>query len=188
MNAKQFGAIAVVVLLGGCATLPPGPSLTALPGSGKSMESFRGDDASCRRAAEDQVNGISPGYAAADSAARSATLGAVVGAGAGALMGGSRGAGVGAGVGLLMGGLIGTDAAYASGAAFQRRYDASYRQCMYDLGHKVPVDRRAAWADRRSYYPPPPPPAPRPYYGPPADVSATPPPPNTPPPPAATPR
>lgn len=186
MNAKRLSLVAVLVLLGGCATLPPGPSLSALPGSGKSMAVFRGDDTSCRQVAEDQVNGISPSYAAADSTARSATLGAVVGAGAGALMGGSRGAGVGAGVGLLMGGLIGTDAAYASGAAFQRRYDASYRQCMYDRGHKIPVDRRTAWIDRRSYQPPPPP-APRPNYGPPSDVSPYPPPPNTPP-PASVPR
>ncbi len=183
MNAKRLALVVLLIgVLAGCATAPPGPSLSARPGSGKSMEAFRSDDAGCRQIAEDQVSGVSPGQAAADSAARSAVLGTAIGAGAGALIGGSRAAGVGAGVGLLMGGLIGSDAAYASGAAFQRRYDATYRQCMYDRGHKIPVDRRAGWVDRRSYNPPPPPP--RPSYGPPADASAYPPPPDTPPPPA----
>ena len=44
-------------LLGGCASTPDGPSVLVLPGSGKSLDVFRADDAECRRYAGTQAPG-----------------------------------------------------------------------------------------------------------------------------------
>jgi hypothetical protein len=41
--------VAVVPLLGACATVPAGPSVMVLPGSGKPFEVFQADDDSCRQ-------------------------------------------------------------------------------------------------------------------------------------------
>jgi len=139
----------------------------SLPGSGKSFDQFRADDASCRDYAFDQIGGQSASQAATDSAVASAAVGTVVGAVAGAAIGGHRGAGVGAGTGLVLGGLAGSGAAQSSGYASQSRYDHAYVQCMYAKGHRVPVSgrimeesgARAAVSPRaRDWTPPPPPP------------------------------
>ena len=45
--------------LGGCATIPTGPSVQVMPGSGKSFEQFQADDAVCRQWARQQI-GQSP--------------------------------------------------------------------------------------------------------------------------------
>ncbi len=47
------GPLAIVagLLLAGCASVPSGPSVMALPGSAKSAEEFRSDDSACRQAA-----------------------------------------------------------------------------------------------------------------------------------------
>src|SRR3982750_848383 len=37
-----------VLLLGACATIPNGPGVMALPGTGKSFDEFRANDAECR--------------------------------------------------------------------------------------------------------------------------------------------
>ena len=42
------------VLLTGCATVPSGPSVMALPGSGRSFEAFQTDDVACRQWAAQQ--------------------------------------------------------------------------------------------------------------------------------------
>ena len=39
----------VVLLASGCVTVPPGPSVAVMPGSGKTFEQFQSDDASCRQ-------------------------------------------------------------------------------------------------------------------------------------------
>ena len=49
------------------------------------------------------------------------------------------GAAIGAGSGLLLGSAWGIDAAQASGATLQNRYDMSYVQCMYANGNRVPM-------------------------------------------------
>ncbi|HUW29911.1 MAG TPA: YMGG-like glycine zipper-containing protein [Sulfuriferula sp.] len=159
----------VLLLLGACTTIPSGPSVTVLPGSGKSFEQFRMDDYVCRQFALDQINGVTPSQAATESGVTSAVVGTVVGAAAGAALGGHEGAGVGAGTGLLVGGLAGTEAAQASGYGAQQRYDASYVQCMYAKGHQVPVYGRIIRQPRASYPPPPPgmPPPPPPGVSPP---------------------
>jgi len=44
-------AIIAGLLVAGCASVPSGPSIQALPGSAKSAEEFRSDDAACRATA-----------------------------------------------------------------------------------------------------------------------------------------
>jgi len=170
------------LLLAGCAVAPTGPSVMALPGSGKNFEQFRSDDAECRQYAQYQVGGADANRAAADAGVRSAAVGTVVGAVAGAAIGGRDSAGVGAGTGLLVGSMAGTGAAQSSAYATQRNYDNAYVQCMYAKGQQVPVSgavarsRTQAPVDRGSAapagagHPPPPagyPPPPPPGYAPP---------------------
>jgi len=172
---KRFLRLAPLVLLLGlaaCATVPSGPSVLVLPGSTKSFDQFRADEAVCREYAYEQVGGTTANQAAADSAVRSAAVGTAVGAAAGALIGGGRGAAVGAGGGLLLGSAVGADAASVSGYASQQRYDHAYQQCMYLKDNKVPVSGRVVSPRRQAYaYPPPPPNTPPPsggaYYPPP---------------------
>jgi hypothetical protein len=138
----RIGALAATWLLVGCASIPEGPGVMALPGSSKSFDQFRADDLSCRQYASQQSGGRSAQQAVEEDAARGALVGAALGAVAGAAIGGSRGAGVGAGTGLLMGTATGAGAAAQAGWPVQRRYDHAYVQCMYAAGHKVPVSAR----------------------------------------------
>ena len=165
--AMRLPPLIALLMLGACMTVPAGPSVTTLPGTGRSFDQFRADDAECRQFASAQVGGTTPNQAAADSGVASAVVGAVVGAAAGAALGGgSHGAAVGAGTGLLVGSLAGTGAAGASAHSVQRRYDASYVQCMYAKGHKVPVSGGFTSSQQRppaAYAPPPPRSAPPPY-------------------------
>ncbi|HDR9525946.1 TPA: hypothetical protein QDC08_005274, partial [Burkholderia stabilis] len=61
-------ALALAGLLGACAYMPVGPSVMALPGTGKSFDQFRADDGSCRQYAFEQSGGVSAGQAATASA------------------------------------------------------------------------------------------------------------------------
>ncbi|MBI3042601.1 MAG: hypothetical protein HYY78_07215 [Betaproteobacteria bacterium] len=162
------GSILSLLALAACVSVPSGPSMMSLPGTGKSFDQFRFDDQECRQFASAQVGGTTPNQAASDSGVTSAAVGTAVGAAAGAAIDGGSGAAVGAGVGLLTGALAGSGAASASSYTLQQRYDNGYVQCMYAKGHKVPVSGRFASANERPaprpaprYYAPPPPP---PYY------------------------
>lgn len=138
--AKRSAIVAGTLLLGACVSLPNGPSVMVLPGSGQSIESFREDDMYCRQYAHIQIGGKTAGDAAKESVVTSAAVGTAVGAVAGAAIGGGgRGAATGAGVGLLMGSAVGSDAGRISGISTQRQYDNAYIQCMYTKGHRVPV-------------------------------------------------
>lgn len=139
LNSFRPVLLAIFLSLAACVSLPTGPSLMALPGTGKSFEQFRNDDYNCRQYAYGQVGGETPNQAAVSSGLGSAAVGTGLGAAAGAIIGGGRGAAIGAGSGLLAGGLIGTDTAGASGYYVQQRFDMSYIQCMYGMGHRVPV-------------------------------------------------
>ena len=75
-----------LLLLAGCATVPSGPSVLVLPGSGKTFEQFQADDLVCRQWAA-QLTGTTPGQASAASTAGGAAVGTVVGAAAGAALG-----------------------------------------------------------------------------------------------------
>ncbi len=128
--------------LGGCATIPNGPSVRVMPGSGKTFEQFQADDAVCRQWASQQ-NGQSPqetfnqstGTGAAVGTAAGAVLGALVGAASGHA---GAGAAIGAGSGLLVGGAAGASAGQAQGMTAQRRYDITYQQCMVAKGNQIP--------------------------------------------------
>jgi len=176
-------ALLAPLLLGACVSMPSGPSISSLPGTGRNFDQFRTDESACRRYATDAIAGSSPAQAQANSALTSAAVGTAIGALAGAALGGSQGASTGAGVGLLFGGVAGAGAANSSGHALQQRYDNAYVQCMYAKGHKVPVSGgvhanpprptpSAAPGAVRAHapYPPPPPgyrhpPPPPPGYG-----------------------
>jgi Glycine-zipper domain len=168
MIVARLGVLAGALLLGACTVLPTGPSMLVLPGTGRSMDSFRYDDNECRQYAYAQIGGTSAQQAANQAAVGSAVVGTAIGAAAGAAIGGSQGAAVGAGVGLVGGSAVGTSSAYASGYGTQRQYDNAYIQCMYAKGHRVPVPANMAY--------------PRVVNNP-ASTGIPPPPPGTPPPP-----
>ena len=171
-NTLRFAALVPLALIAACSTIPTGTSVMALPGTGKSFDQFRADDAGCNAFAQNQIGGTNAQQAALDSGVKSAAVGTAVGALAGAAIGGHQGAGAGAAAGLLVGSVAGAGAAQTSGYGAQRRYDNAYVQCMYANGEKVPVSGQFASPAARSrhtpapsYAPPPPPgyaaPAPR---------------------------
>ena len=189
---KKAIAVCVVASLavGACATVPNGPSVMVLPGTSKDFGQFQMDDASCRQFAQQQL-GTTVNQEGARSTATGAAVGTLVGAALGAAIGAAAGspatgAAVGAGSGLFGGTLVGAGNASISQVSAQKRYDASYMQCMYAKGNQVPVARGSV----RNYSapaattppPPPPPPAATPSsYTPPSTVPV--PPAGTPPPP-----
>lgn len=165
MLIRRFSAVLGLPLLVACATLPTGPSVMVLPGSGKNFDIFRNDDYVCRLYAQGQMGGESADQAAVSSGLTSAAVGTALGAATGAAFGGGSGAAVGAGAGLLGGSIVGTGTAADSGYASQQAYDNAYIQCMYGKGHKVPVsgqfaDQLQNNANQSPDLPAPPPPPP----------------------------
>ena len=164
----RFAPLLALLMAAACTTIPTGPSVMALPGTGRSFDQFRASDAECRQFALGQSGGTTANQTSIDSGMKSAAVGAAVGALAGAAMGGRDSAGVGAGTGLLVGSLAGASAGEVSGRDLQRRYDNAYVQCMYAKGERVPVSGRLVSEPPRvssphppapnSAAPPPPPP------------------------------
>ncbi|MBL8490581.1 MAG: hypothetical protein JNM82_07365 [Rhodocyclaceae bacterium] len=154
-----LAAAAAALLLAACASAPTGPGVMALPGTGKSFEQFRADDADCRQFAFAQSGAADP----AEAGVRSAAVGTVVGAVAGAAIGGRDAAGVGAGTGLIVGSMAGSGSSRGSAYDAQRLYDNAYVQCMYAKGQQVPVSGALR---SRSAVPAAPEPAPAPAPGP----------------------
>lgn len=158
----------LLLVLNSCATLPTGPSVNVMPTKGKSFETFRTEDATCRQWAEQQV-----GMSTQDTqdtynqnVATGAVAGTAIGAGLGAAVGSASGhagggALVGAVTGLLIGSATGSDSGRVYGREAQRRYDNAYVQCMYSYGNQVPGYRPRVAATppphRVSVAPPPPP-------------------------------
>ena len=131
------------VLLGACTTVPAGPHVVAMPGSGKSFDAFQGDDLVCRQWAEQQA-GTSPERAGALATAKDAGIGTLLGAGLGAALGAiahnpGLGAAVGGGGGVLASTAFGAGASQRAANEVQHRYDAAYEQCMYAKGNQVPA-------------------------------------------------
>jgi outer membrane lipoprotein SlyB len=177
---RRLSAVAILTaaILGGCATIPVGPSVLVLPGSGKSFEQFQADNAVCRQFAEFQVGGRTATQVAQESATQSAVLGTAVGAAVGAAVGKGHGAAIGAASGLALGTAMGAAPAYASAGELQRRYDFGYVQCMYARGNRVPVPAGLSAGPTAPRYAPPPPSETSRYYGtpPPPPPGAIPPP------------
>ncbi len=164
---KILFALAVPAMLAGCATAPTGPSVLVLPGTGKSFDQFNRDEVYCRDYAMRGLEGKSPGKVSTDSTVATAVAGTAIGAMAGAALGGHDGAAVGAGTGLLFGSAMGSESGRYERGTSQTRYDNSYIQCMYGLGHRVPVpagmvthDARPVRSAPATTAPPPPPPPP----------------------------
>src|SRR2546427_6359400 len=140
----RTGVLALVFTfsLGACATVPLGPSVMVLPGTGKSFDQFQADDAVCRQWASQQT-GTTPQRAPGSSTAKSGALGTLLGAGLGAAIGaatGHPGAGARAGAagGLLAGTGVGASRGEAASYQAQRRYDNAFEQCMYAKGNHIP--------------------------------------------------
>ena len=176
---------AALVMLGGCSSLPPGPSVMVLPGSQTSFEQFQQDDSVCRGFAT-ASSGTPAQQAAQESGVGSAVVGIAVGAAAGAAIGAAAGvfatgAAIGAGSGLLLGAGSGVGRADAAGSALQQRYDNAYMQCMYAKGNQIPMARSSlpqpAPMPRPHAYRPPPPPTSRDLPPPPLPPTGAPPPP-----------
>jgi hypothetical protein len=163
---RKLVPFSLLLVLGGCATLPTGPGVNVLPAPGKSFDTFRTEDASCRQWAEQRLG--SPTQESYDQhVATGAVAGTALGAGLGAAMGsasGNAGAGalIGAASGLFLGSVAGADSGQVYGREAQRRYDNAYVQCMYSYGNQVPGRRVAATPPRPVVAAPPPPPPPPP--------------------------
>ncbi len=161
MKRRDIGifSVLIVLVLGGCATIPTGPSVMVLPPQGKSFEQFQADDAVCRQWAAQQI-GVSPQAAANQNTATGAVVGTAVGAGLGAAIGSVSGnVGAGAAIGTASGLLVGTAAGANAGQVYgwqaQRRYDIAYIQCMYAKGNQVPGGATQTRYGRRIAPPPP---------------------------------
>jgi len=192
MKKTAAATVVVCLFMGACVSVPKGPTVMVLPGSGKSFEQFQIDDAVCRQFASQQV-GTSVDESGARNTVTGAAVGTVLGAALGAAIGAAAGspatgAAVGAGAGLLGGTAVGAGNAQTAQGSVQQRYDASYTQCMYAKGNQVPVRRgsQPAYSAPAAPPPPPPPPPARSATPPPPAANLTappPPPPGTPPPP-----
>ncbi|SAK43151.1 YMGG-like glycine zipper-containing protein [Caballeronia ptereochthonis] len=172
MNYSRLAPLLAAIGLSACTVMPSGPSVMALPGSTKTFDQFRADDASCRQFAYQQVGGMDANQAATNSAVGSAVVGTALGAAAGAAFGGGSGAAIGAGAGLLTGSAFGVGASQASGYNVQQRYDYAYLQCMYAAGDKVPVRGAVRTVPPSGAYTTPPPPPPPPGWQPPPPPSS----------------
>ena len=139
-----------VVGLSACATMPEGPSYTAMPGRQATFQQFQLDDAACRQYGTQAIGGGTPSQAANDAAVGSAVVGTAIGAAIGGLLGGRDGAAVGAGMGLFTGAAVGAGNSQAAGYSAQQRYDNAYYQCMYSRGHKVPMPASVARSMRQA--------------------------------------
>ena len=178
-----------VLALGACATVPVGPGVMVLPGTGKPFDQFQADDGLCRQWAFNQSGAVRAGQSSAATTLTGTAVGTILGGAAGAALGAiagnpAMGAAIGAGVGAVGGTATGANAAYADSYTMQRRYDFAYQQCMYARGNQIPGMRATGGP---SYVAPPPPPPPPPpaagQYVPAPPPGAGIPPPGTPPPP-----
>jgi len=181
MRKTVLAPLVTGLLLTACATMPSGPSVMVLPGTGKSFEQFLTDDAVCRQWAA-QSTGVTTTQASAASGVGSAAVGTVVGAAAGAAIGAAAGspatgAAAGAGVGLLGGTAVGASRAEGSSYEVQQRYDIAYMQCMYAKGNQIPVPGGSQRPPTSTWQRPEAPPRGSPPVGVPPPPAGSPPPP-----------
>jgi hypothetical protein len=144
MNTAKPLIVLTAILAAGCTAVPPsGPTVAAMPGTGKSLDAFRADDGKCRMyAAQANPNAPAAAQAATNNGVATALGGAALGAGAGALIGSAGaaaggGAAIGAAAGLLAGTAIGANSVGANQYALQDAYNVAYAQCMTAAGNQV---------------------------------------------------
>ncbi|MDB5936699.1 MAG: glycine zipper family protein [Massilia sp.] len=123
-------------LLSGCAQMPVGPTIAAMPAPGKPFEAFIADDQMCRNWAAASVGPA--GRAANDQMVTATVAGALLGAAAGALGGNGNDAAAGAAIGTALGAGAGSNISAGTAWSAQRRYDIAYQQCMYARGNVIP--------------------------------------------------
>ena len=157
---QKILVIPAVIALGGCATIPPGPSVMVMPPPGKPFEIFQMEDSVCRQWAERQA-GWDANETVNENVASGAAIGTLVGAGLGAAIGSASGnvgagAAIGAAGGMAVGAAGASEPAWRAGHEVQRRYDIAYQQCMYSKGNQIPGTVRKT--RRVRHLPPPPPP------------------------------
>ncbi len=147
----QLSLLLAGVALAGCVSTPTAPSVMAMPGSSKSYEQFRLDDATCRNAAYNTLGGAAE--TSNNQGLATVAAGTAIGTAAGALLGsagGPRGTANGAAIGAAGGLLAGTAVANGNGGysqgSLQDQYDVIYIQCMYAKGNKVP--QSYTWDER----------------------------------------
>ena len=160
-HGQKILPLLLLLALGGCATLPTGPSVNVLPAQGKSFATFQSEDGTCRQWAEQHLGSAQQTYDS--NVATGAVAGTAIGAGVGAALGSASGhAGAGALIGAAGGLFAGTAAGANSGQVYgreaQRRYDNAYVQCMYSYGNQVPGQRTRVTAPPRPVAVTPPPP------------------------------
>jgi hypothetical protein len=157
-----LGALA---LLSGCVVPPPShPTITALPGPGKSFAQFQQDDAMCQNyAATHNGNQSEQAQAATNNSTATVIGSTLIGAAAGALLGSAAGgyhsqagagAAVGAVAGLAVGGSLAANQSQQAGYSLQGAYDTAYAQCMVGNGESIEPPAQPVVG----YY------APEPYY------------------------
>lgn len=136
-----FISVGAAAALMGCAATPLGPTVSVMPGHGKSFDAFQSDQANCKGFAANQVKGQAD--AANQRAVGTAVLSTLLTAGLGAAVGGAANdAGAGAAVGSALGAAGG--AAFGAGNTsndqmnIQQQYDNAFSQCMYAKGEQVP--------------------------------------------------
>ncbi len=166
-----------LVLLGGCAATPRGPTIQVMPAPNKPFSVFEDDMAVCKNYASQQIAGQAD--TANERALGGAVLGTVLGAGLGAAVDGGRGAGIGAAAGGVLGTGMGAGSSDRSQHGIQYQYNTAFAQCMYAKGNQVPgFQPMSATPPPPPYAAPPPPPgmapppvgAPRAGGPPPADA------------------
>lgn len=138
MKKLKYLVFLTPVFLLACTSMPPGPNVMVLPGTGKTMATFQADDQACRQFAISHP-GTNANDAQLSTGVKTAALGTALGAATGAAVNGGKGAIVGAGVGATMGSLVGAGTGTQTAYTAQMRYDNAYLQCMYAKGHRIPV-------------------------------------------------
>ena len=138
INKRQTISLLLVfsllLSLSGCATMPPGPSVSVMPPPGKSFDEFRADDATCSRQWAAQVTGQTAQDAANQSAVKSAALGTILTAGLGAIIGAAVGHwGTGAAIGAASGLFLRNSGRCRRQSGVGIRRSTSLRHCLYAM-------------------------------------------------------
>ena len=191
------------LLLTACATVPAGPSVMALPGTGKTFEQFQGYDGACRQWALQQLRRCERRRKPEHRQQRR-LFGTLLGAAAGAAIGAAAGnpalgAAAGAGFGLFAGGNVrccqrAVGLRHGSGplrrglrAVHVRLWQPGPREWTTRAGYRATPASRARPAAQlppgvppppAGTPPPPPPPSSSPAQPPPPPAGAPPPPPS----------
>gem|GEM_PF-4599740 len=142
MKKHILGSVLVLLILSACASRPYAPRLGVMPGSQQSLQNFQQDDLRCRQQAKAAMGDKTPEHIQQETIGRDAAIGTFAGALLGAVLGrGNHSIAAGAATGLIYGGLIGAGDGYAKAENAREDFDIRYIQCMYNAGHRIPVNR-----------------------------------------------